>query len=167
MRQVRFKEQFRRYVCEGDSIEVEHNGLTYRATIKRDDIGDSPGGKAGWFLAVSGPEKRGLHWPKSVRTLQRQTQRAKEVLDAWKKDEWFYCGIVLSVHDSDGDTLLKHAASLWGVDCNYPNPGRHRPNAYLNTVAGELLQEAIAAAPQIEAFLAAAAACQKEGINAP
>ena len=56
---------------------------------------------------------------------------------AWLNDEWFYCGIILSV--SIGETILTdHAASLWGIEANYPESN----NSYLTDVANELLPEA-------------------------
>ena len=59
-------------------------------------------------------------------------------MEAWRKDEWFYCGIVLSVSREDV-VLDSHAASLWGIEANYPDSD----NSYLNTVANELLPEAL------------------------
>ena len=59
-------------------------------------------------------------------------------MEAWRRDEWFYCGIVLSVA-LEGVTLDAHAASLWGIEANYPGSD----NAYLTQVAQELLSEAL------------------------
>jgi len=60
---------------------------------------------------------------------------------AWKNDEWYYCGVILSVA-LEGITLDRFAASLWGIEANYPDSD----NAYLTEVANELLPEAIAEA---------------------
>lgn len=57
---------------------------------------------------------------------------------AWLNDEWSYCGVVLSIERA-GVVLDKHAASLWGIECNYPGS----TNEYLTAVAFELLDEAI------------------------
>ena len=62
-------------------------------------------------------------------------------MDAWKNDEWFYCGIILSVKIEDVE-LTDHAASLWGIEANYPDS----ENKYLTEVANELLGEAVLAA---------------------
>ncbi|MEP4992246.1 MAG: hypothetical protein ABJV68_31810, partial [Paracoccaceae bacterium] len=75
---------------------------------------------------------------------------AEAVMEAWRKGEWFYCGIVLSV-ERDGIELDHHAASLWGVECNYPGTD----NCYLTTVANELLSEALDAGRAAAARLAA------------
>ena len=56
----------------------------------------------------------------------------------WKNDEWFYVGVVLSV-SRNGVELSDHAASLWGIDCNFSDTS----NAYLSEVAQELEAEAL------------------------
>jgi hypothetical protein len=58
---------------------------------------------------------------------------------SWRRDEWFYCGIVLSV-SLEGVDLDPHAASLWGIEANYPGSD----NANLNEIACDLLPEALA-----------------------
>lgn len=68
----------------------------------------------------------------------RAAERDFENLKAWCNDEWHYVGIVLSV-ECDGITLDYHAASLWGIECNYPGSD----NLYLTEVANELLDEAV------------------------
>jgi hypothetical protein len=50
----------------------------------------------------------------------------------------FYVGVVLSV-SRNGVELSDHAASLWGVDCNFSDTS----NAYLSEVAQELEAEAL------------------------
>lgn len=61
-----------------------------------------------------------------------------EDVQRWKNDEWFYAGVVLSV-SRNGVELSDHAASLWGVDCNFSDTS----NAYLSEVAQELEGEAL------------------------
>ena len=72
---------------------------------------------------------------------------------AWRKGDWFYCGIVLSVA-LEGVTLADNAASLWGVEANYPGSD----NANLTEVADELLPEALDTARAVLARLRAAPA---------
>ena len=62
-------------------------------------------------------------------------------MDAWKNDEWFYCGVIISVKIEDVE-LTDHGASLWGIGANYPDS----ENEYLTEVANELLGEAMLAA---------------------
>src|SRR3990167_4484496 len=45
--------------------------------------------------------------------------KAEVVMDGWRKGDWFYCGIVLSVA-LEGVVIASHAASLWGIETNYP-----------------------------------------------
>lgn len=54
-------------------------------------------------------------------------------MQRWRDDEWFYVGVVLSV-SRNGVELSDHAASLWGVDCNFSDTS----NAYLSEVAQKL-----------------------------
>lgn len=65
-------------------------------------------------------------------------ERDFKAMKAWCNDEWFWCGIVLSV-EKNGVVLAEHAASLWGIDCNYPGSD----NSYLMEVANDLLKEAV------------------------
>ena len=57
----------------------------------------------------------------------------------------------------DGLTLDKFAASLWGIEANYPDSD----NAYLSEVANELLSEALAEA-KTERTRQCAILCQAE-----
>jgi hypothetical protein len=61
-----------------------------------------------------------------------------EDIGRWRGDEWFYVGVVLSV-SRNGVELSGHAASLWGIDCNFSDTS----NAYLSKVAQELEAEAL------------------------
>ena len=63
---------------------------------------------------------------------------AEAVMAAWRRDEWFYCGIVLSVA-LEGVTLEPVGAAVFGIEANYPGSD----NAYLTEVAQELLPEAL------------------------
>ena len=63
---------------------------------------------------------------------------------AWFNDEWFYCGIMLSV-SYKGIVLDSNAASLWGIEANYPGSD----NKYLTEIANELLPEALQAGKEI------------------
>ena len=71
-------------------------------------------------------------------------------MEGWRKGEWFYCGIVLSV-SLEVVQLASHAASLWGIEANYPGAD----NSYLTEVANELLPEAVNMARETLTRLAA------------
>jgi hypothetical protein len=78
--------------------------------------------------------------------------KAEAVMEGWRKGDWFYCGIVLSVSLEDVD-LARTGAALFGIEANYPGSD----NSYLTDVANELLPEAVAAARETLARLAAQA----------
>jgi hypothetical protein len=59
---------------------------------------------------------------------------------AWCEDKWFYCGIVLSIEDKEGEELDVRAGSLWGIECN-SGYDYECGNPYLLTVANDLLSE--------------------------
>ena len=61
---------------------------------------------------------------------QRASRAARgdfEILKAWANDEWRYVGVVLQVSRA-GIVLDEHAASLWGIEANYPGSD----NSYLS-----------------------------------
>ena len=103
---------FSPYACIGDKITWVIDGLLLTATIKGDDY--------------SKPQDFESDLP--------------EVVQAWKNDDWFYCGIVVSV-EKQGIMIDENAASLWGIAVNYPGAS----NEYLSEVAQDLESEALTA----------------------
>ena len=122
-----FTTPFHDYVCVGDSITCEIGGLVFRATILEDegrDIDDDD-----------------CHNPDQAVTGCNDEQQ-KKLLAArisWFTGKWSFCGISISVEDPNGTALFEPAASLWGIECNYPGSD----NKYLVEVAIELLPEAV------------------------
>lgn len=106
--------QFRAYVCEGDTITWKAEGFDLCARVKYD--------------SDSKPQHYDCYESKAV--------------ERWKDDEWFYCGVIVSV-SLNGVELSDHAASLWGIECNFGDD-----NAYLADVAQDLQTEALTAARQ-------------------
>lgn len=102
--------QFGEYVCEGDSITWKAEGFDFVAQVQYD--------------TDTKPTDFDCYTPEDV-------QR-------WRDGDWFYVGVVLSV-SRNGVELSGHAASLWGVDCNFSNTS----NAHLSEVAQELEGEAL------------------------
>ncbi len=149
-----FTTRFDAFACEGDTISCEAEGFTVTARIVFDDCPDAPDQRQDGFwpsLYKDAPGFIGEADQESVRGTDSPPERngfrqrfakaqakAEAVMEAWRKGEWFYCGIVLSM-ERDGIALDDHAASLWGVECNYPGTD----NSYLTTVANELLPEAL------------------------
>ena len=62
----------------------------------------------------------------------------EEQVEQWELDNWFFCGVVLSVYKA-GVCLSDHAASLWGVECNFPDAS----NSYVSEIVKELENEAL------------------------
>ena len=122
--------RFDGYVCAGDSVEIQVGPLRIRARIVHDphqSIDDDDVHKVDDDEAWTGWEGA-----------EEVREKCREAREAWFRDEWFYCGVVLDV--LIGDTVLeKNAASLWGIEANYPGG----TNAYLSEVADELTHEAL------------------------
>jgi len=148
---MNFTEKFQTYVCLGDSISVDIGEYTVTARIAHDDTVDKPGDRDCGFWPSLDPNAAGYigdgnGWRKRF----EQQAKAESIMAAWKNDEWFYCGIILSVKIY-GIELTDHAASLWGIEANYPDSD----NGYLSEVANELLGEALDAAKLERARLCA------------
>lgn len=140
-----FCERFDSYACHGDTIATEFDGFTFTARLEHDSdrsIDDDDCHPAEFSAEVFGDTEDG----------RACFARALEARNAWLRDEWHYVGVVLSVSRA-GVVLDDHAASLWGVDCNYPRECGGN-NGYLTVVAQELLPEALKAARDRLATLA-------------
>lgn len=107
--------KFNSYACIGDAVSWTVEGYTLTATITEDD--STPYGLECYFEGD---------------------------IQAWKNDEWFYCGIVISV-EFNGVKLENNCASLWGIECNFPGAD----NSYLSKVAEDLEGEALECAKKV------------------
>lgn len=130
-----FKNGFDTYACEGDTITTEADGFEITARIVRDDTVDRPDERDDGFWPSRDPKDAGYVYPERF---DEEMKKAQRTMEAWKNDEWFYVGVVLSVARR-GVVLDKHAVSLWGIECNHP----YSSNEYLTQVATELLPEAL------------------------
>jgi hypothetical protein len=158
---MRFTEKFGNFVCEGDAIACEIDGFEIVARIVRDDCPDAPDERQDGFwpseyIGDPGFIGPGPNWRQR---LAEAKAKAEAVMKAWRNDEWFYCGVVLSASREE-IVLCDCAASLWGVEANYPGSD----NSYLTEVANELLAEALDAA---RAALARLCASRKQMRRAP
>ena len=81
--------KFDKYVCTGDYVEKEWNGLTLHAQLLHDD-----------FMT---PDDFDCY--------------TEEQIESWKRGKWFFGGIVVSLL-SDDVVIGRNLASLWGLDCN-------------------------------------------------
>ena len=150
-----FSERFATFVCPGDTITCEAEGFTIMAQIVLDDCPDAPDQRQDGFWPSLYKDAPGFIGPGNGfrQRFAKVQAEADAVREGWRKGDWFYCGIVLSVA-LEGVTLDTQAASLWGVEANYPVSD----NAYLTEVANELLPEALDAARAVLARLRAAPA---------
>ncbi|HRX74622.1 MAG TPA: hypothetical protein P5341_11015 [Hyphomonas sp.] len=148
-------ERFAAFVCPGDTITCEVNGFTIMAAIVLDDCPDAPDQRQDGFWPSLYKDAPGFIGPGNgfrERFAKAQAE-AETVMESWRKGDWFYCGIVLSV-SLESVTLDTHAASLWGVEANYPGSD----NTYLTEAANDLVPEALDAARAVLARLRAAPA---------
>lgn len=137
-----FTKGFDNYACVGDTIECDADGFRIVARIEYDHDAGPPDTMQDGFWPSLDPKDAGYIGPRTKRTLQRHMDHARRVMDAWRNDEWFYCGVVLSI-SRNGIELDRYAASLWGIECNWPRRNGSCDNGYLLTVANELLGEAL------------------------
>ena len=141
---------FDRYVCEGDTVTLDIDGFTLTATLYSDDGSDgsdAPDERDDGFWPSLDPDDAGYIGNKSKSTLARHLARAKQVMQAWKDDEWFYCGVAVTVEREGVQLTGRYDHALWGIECNYPERNkRHRPNDYLAQVASEYIGEVLDAA---------------------
>ena len=138
-----FTQKFDDYVCIGDSITCTIDGYAVTARIAHDETPEAPDQRQDGFWPSLYIDDAGFIGSGNGFRDRFDAAQAKSeaVMSAWKNDEWFYCGVILSVA-IDGLTLDRFAASLWGIEANYPDSN----NAYLAEVANELLSEALEAA---------------------
>ena len=128
----RFGKSFDKCACVGDALEVEIDGFEIVARIEHDEQSDIDDDDAhNVDQSVTGCD-------------DDQQEKLLAARKAWSNDEWSYCGIVLSVEKA-GILLDKYAASLWGLELNYPDTD----NSYLTEVANDLIDEALDAGKAI------------------
>jgi hypothetical protein len=120
-----FSTNFDQFVCDGDSITCEVDGFEITARIVHDSDSHIDDDDIHSVDNIAGCDDA-----------QHATNMAAR--QSWHDGDWFYCGVVLSVSRAD-IVLDKNAASLWGIECNYPDGD----NSYLTETANELLTEAV------------------------
>ena len=153
-----FTERFAAFVCPGDVITCEAGPFTVLAQVLPDDCPDAPDQRQDAFWPSLYADAPGFIGPGPNHRQRFAEAQAKveTVMEGWRKGDWFYCGIVLSM-SLDGVRLASHALPLWGIEVNYPETD----NSCLDEVANDLLPEAIAMARETLARLAAHAANMK------
>jgi len=146
-----FTTRFSSFVCPGDVITCETGGFTVSARIVPDDCPDPPDQRQDGFWPSLYREAPGFIGPGNnfrERFAQAQAE-AEAVMEGWRKGDWFYAGVVLSV-SLEGVELAPQATSLWGLEANYPGS----ENEALTQAAIALLPDALAEARAVLAPLA-------------
>ena len=113
-----FETQFKTYACEGDTISCHVDGFELVATVYRDDNTEDPTERSEGFWPSLDPASAGYIGPKSKATLARRTAKAQRVLDAYHNDEWFYCGVAVTVSRNGVRLTKKFDNTLWDIECN-------------------------------------------------
>jgi hypothetical protein len=67
-----------------------------------------------------------------------------EDIELWEQGEWSYMGLVIAVY-RHGVMLDPYAASVWGVDCNFPVPinSTYSTSEHLSELFDEMEEEAL------------------------
>jgi hypothetical protein len=133
-----FTENFKAKARDGDSISCVVNGITYRATIEREDDAGAPDKNSEGFWPSLDKDAPGWVGENPLRTYDEQMANCREVMTRWKTGKMVYCGVILSAEKAGIQLLERYHFALWGVDVNWP----WGDNAYLREVANDLLHEA-------------------------
>ena len=131
-----FNQKFQGFVCEGDKITCSVDGFDIQATVYRDDCGNTPDERSDGFWPSRDKKSAGYVLPKNYKA---EMAKAERVMSAWLNDEWFYCGVAVTVSRHGVPLIGKYTNALWGIECNYPDSD----NDYLRCVANDLLDEAL------------------------
>lgn len=142
-----FTTGFDEFVIEGEKITCTVDGFKCVAWTERDDDCTPPDQRFEGFWPSLDPNAAGYIGPKSKSTLAREMAWAKKVMQAWKNDEWDYCGVVVAIYRNGIRLAHPYDTALWGIERNYPVRRKtDRCNSYLTDTANELLPQALAAA---------------------
>tara|TARA_B110000285_G_C14577652_1_gene360686 strand:+ start:75 stop:497 length:423 start_codon:yes stop_codon:yes gene_type:complete len=121
-----YSEKFNSYAVPDDTITAEIDGFTLTARIENDQ--DS---------TIDDDDSHNVDQSVTGCNDDQQT-KLLAARKAWRLDQWYYCGIVISA-SYKGVPIWDHCASLWAIECNYPDSD----NSHLTEVANELIAEAI------------------------
>lgn len=130
---------FDKYVVHGDFVEWEQEDFHMRATVLFDpDTTPMDYDMPGWCFDTSHPEFG---------------KRSRELIESWKADEWFYCGVRVT---ASKEGLELGEETTWGVEANFPDADG---NPYLSELADCLAVQAIEAANDRITRLCATRSC--------
>lgn len=119
------KDTFSSFVCHGDTIQRHYEGYDFTVRLVHDDVTTPMDyDEKGCCFDTTDPE---------------YGEENREIIEAWKRDEWHYFGLVVSV-EYNGFTIDDHISSVWGYEGNFPKGN----NNFLTEEAESLIREALA-----------------------
>ena len=124
-----------RKVRAGATIECKVDGITYTATIHRDDMHSAPDKEEDGFWPSRDPNACGYVGENPARPYEAQLDDCKEVMRRYKAGKMIYCGVVVTAAKGGVPLTDEFGHALWRVDVNWPFGN----NTYLLIVANGLL----------------------------
>ena len=125
-------------VRAGSTIKCTVDGITYTATIHRDDMHGAPDKEDDGFWPSLDPNACGYVGENPARPYEAQLDDCKEVMRRYKAGKMIYCGVVVTAAKGGVPLTVEFEHALWRVEVNWPFGN----NDYLVEVANELLAEA-------------------------
>ncbi len=149
-----FTVDFPDYASFGDTIEARvslagyFTGLRLVATLHHDEGAGPPDKECDGYWPSLDSSDPGYIGPKGPAALRKAHKEAESILQAWKDDEWHYCGVAVQAWFDDVELTGAFEHALWRIEMNYPGkPKKGRPvNSYLRETANELATECARAA---------------------
>lgn len=112
---LKFSRGFDRFAWYGDKIEVDIAGVTYRATLE----------------------------PDTDSRVEDTDNYSPEHVEAWKRDEWFFVGVVLTAWVDF--TELARGPGLWACEMNFPGSDNSNLTEAANDMLADMIEQARAA----------------------
>jgi hypothetical protein len=137
-----FTRDFDKYACNGDTITCTVDGFDCTATLYHDDDPTPPDERQDGFWPSLDPKDDGYIGDKTPAQLTAAMRRASHVMNTWRRDEWWYVGVAVTVTKNGIPLTGRYDHAVWGVECNYP----YGDNSRLRESANEFLTEALKAA---------------------
>lgn len=130
------------YVSAGDKITAAYEDFSITATIHRDLNADAPDQRSDGFWPSKDPDAAGYVLPENF---DAEHAFATKVMEAWKKDEWQYVGVAVTVSKNGIQLTGDYDNALWDIECDYPtkDAGDDYDNSFLLKVANSLAPEAL------------------------
>lgn len=125
-------------VHDFDTIECTIDGVTYTATIHRDDDAGKPEDNDEGFWPSLDRNTPGWIGDNPRKSYEQQMAECEAVMTMYRAGKMIYCGVAVTAEKGGFQLLDKYECAVWGCDVNWP----HGDNAYLVEVANEQLEEA-------------------------